>query len=249
VDDLFLIALLSWEHGQDDRALDATLTLLESAARQPDEEWPALLAAAAVARLPALLESSRDPRPWEDRLLALTAPAAGVRSLAWQVTLGVEDALDGIARRRGDAALLAELPARTGCLTAAQLVGSVGRCPTWIFGVTAGIMNVGPSKGPTPPAMGSGGEAACARRACRPTGHRGMTGRSRSPAVACWCRPARGSPACACCRRRCPRASASAGWSSTMSVPPWCGWMVVPGGPTPRARASGPGRWRPGQDR
>jgi tetratricopeptide (TPR) repeat protein len=128
---LFLRAALAWERGDEARALQATLTLLEAAGRAgPRDRWTALLATGAAVRLPELLASAADPRPHEDRLLALTAAGSPlVRVLPWQARLALEEALDGIGRRRGDAALLDQLPARTGCLVDARLVGSVGRLP------------------------------------------------------------------------------------------------------------------------
>ena len=184
--------------------------------RRPGDEWPALLAAAAVARLPALLEAASDPRPWEDRLLALSAPRRGVRALPWQVVLGLEDALDAIARRRGDAALLAELPARTGCLTAATLVGSVGRLPTWI----------------------------CWRRCRRRSGRaRPPTAvRWRSGAAGCWCRRARACPGVRVLQASLPagRARPPAGDRLRRSGAGAGGWRRL-ASRTPPGIASGPG--------
>jgi tetratricopeptide (TPR) repeat protein len=120
---LFADAALAWERGQDERALGSTLALLEAAAASGDARagW---LATAAATRLGPLLLAVPNPRPWEERALAVARQA-----LPWPARLVLEDASDGVARRRGDAALLADARRRDGCLVAVDWIASIGRLP------------------------------------------------------------------------------------------------------------------------
>jgi hypothetical protein len=127
---------LAFERGRDSEALSDGLTLLESAATAPaapearDRSSPAgraltaALADATAARLHELMDEVVDPRPFEDRLLALR-PAA----LPWRAQLAIEDAVDLVARRRGDATALAARSQAAGCLTEGAWVAVAGRLP------------------------------------------------------------------------------------------------------------------------
>jgi tetratricopeptide (TPR) repeat protein len=88
------------------------------------DPWAPALGTAAANRLQALLEAVPERRAFEDRLLAL-----GRARLPWQAALLLADAVDSIARRRGDRALLAREAERAGCASQADLLGLRGRLP------------------------------------------------------------------------------------------------------------------------
>jgi hypothetical protein len=127
---------LAFEAGRDAEALDESLILLtrvgktlaaqvgEAASDRQQRALAALLADATAARLHELLDAVIDPRPFEARLLALS-PAG----LPWRARLAIEEAIDLVARRRGDAAALAHRPAVSGCLADVAQVAVAGRLP------------------------------------------------------------------------------------------------------------------------
>ncbi len=119
----FGLGSVAFEQGDDPGALDAYLHVLEAAAADRTA-WGPLVAAAAATRLPALLASVEERTAFEARLLRL--PRAG---LPWAAQVHVADAVDAVARRRGDGALLGAEPARAGCLGSVELLPPVGRLP------------------------------------------------------------------------------------------------------------------------
>jgi hypothetical protein len=126
----FGLITLAWEAGRDALALDESLTLLTQAGQEATAMAPerraliGLLADATAARLHELFDAAVDPRPLEARLLAMS-PAG----LPWRAHLAIEDAVDLIGRRRGDAAALARRSVVAGCLTDVALVAVAGRLP------------------------------------------------------------------------------------------------------------------------
>ncbi len=176
VDDLFLIALLSWEHGQDDRALDATLTLLESAARQPGRGMagaagggggrPVAGAAGVVPRSTALGRSAAGAqRASGGCAVAALAGRAGCGGCA-----GCHCPPAWRRRPAGRVAGADRLPdggATGGQRRAVAPPGSAGRI--------SGIIECGTLKGSHTPRDGlRRAKPACARRVCR--GHPGTAG-------------------------------------------------------------------------
>ncbi len=121
---LFGLAALAYERGETEAALEASLTLLEMPERHPGDPWVALTAAAAATRVGDLLSEAAEPRPFEERLLALHTGA-----LPWRARLLVEEASDIIARRRGDGHLLLQPSLRQGCLQKMTWTATAGRLP------------------------------------------------------------------------------------------------------------------------
>ena len=118
---LFGAASLAYERGDAATALADGLALLESASRGHGR--PATtLAAAVLARLSRLLAEIPDPRPAEERLAAIIPDR-----LPWRAQYALALTLSDIARRRGDAALLAK--ASAACARDMTFVGTGGHLP------------------------------------------------------------------------------------------------------------------------
>src|SRR5204863_4068469 len=75
-------------------------------------------------RLGGLLNAVPDRRAAEDHLLALPRGR-----LLWRAQVALAGVIDGLARRRGDAQILAAEPARASCLGRLRWVGLAGRLP------------------------------------------------------------------------------------------------------------------------
>jgi tetratricopeptide (TPR) repeat protein len=120
---LFAAMNLAYERGDDPQALARALALLESAVRGEDTVAVGL-AAATLVRVPRLLAEIPDPRPSEDRLLALNP----VR-LPWQARYALALTVIDIARRRANATLLDKAVTQAGCVRALTLVAQGGRLP------------------------------------------------------------------------------------------------------------------------
>jgi cellulose synthase operon protein C len=119
----FGAATLAYERGEVDAALAHALDLVGAASRGQDPTALAL-SAAALSRLPRLLSEAVDRQSVEDRLLAI-APGR----LPWQAQYALALIAIDIARKRADAALLAEVSRRAGCADAIAFVGEGGRLP------------------------------------------------------------------------------------------------------------------------
>jgi hypothetical protein len=115
---LFGAGSLAYERGDVEAAVAYYLDLIGDVA--PD----GLLASAAAARLPRLLEELSDGRAAEERILALPRDRLPWRAQYLLASLGAE-----IARRRADTALLEREARRSGCLPDLRLDGVAGRFP------------------------------------------------------------------------------------------------------------------------
>ncbi|HEY0712868.1 MAG TPA: hypothetical protein VGF45_09360, partial [Polyangia bacterium] len=133
---------LASANGDDRSALVDSLDLLERQLSRPDDARAALLAEATAARLMSLVDGVVDPRSLEDRLLGLR-----VEGLPWRARLAVENAVDAIARRRGDSAILEARPAHAGCLTEVREVARVGRLARLDLGRALESGQMHPGKG------------------------------------------------------------------------------------------------------
>ena len=120
---LFGASSLAYERGDDEAAVAYTLDLIEAAVASgaaPD----GLLASAAAARLPQLLNELPDRRAAEERILTLSP-----ERLAWRAQYGLASLAVEIARRRADTDLLERQARRWGCPAELRLVGVAGRLP------------------------------------------------------------------------------------------------------------------------
>ncbi len=115
---------MAYDHGDDSGALDGYLGILERAARgEAGQGGDAVsIPSASAARVELLLAQVPDRTRQEDRVLALPRTR-----LPWQVQAALAEAGDGIARRRGDATLLARGARAAGCIESVRLLGVVGR--------------------------------------------------------------------------------------------------------------------------
>ncbi len=120
---LFGAGALAYERGNDETAVAHFLDLIGTAARDGDAR-DGLLATAAAAQLPRLLDELPDRRAAEERVLALPRDRLPWRAQYLLASLAIE-----IARRRADADLLQREALRSGCLTELRLVGVAGRLP------------------------------------------------------------------------------------------------------------------------
>jgi len=120
---LFGASSLAYERGDDEAAVAYSLDLIEAAAETgagPD----GLLASAAAARLPQLLDELPDRRVAEERVMALSP-----ERLPWRAQYGLASLAVEIARRRADTDLLEMQARRWGCPAEMRLVGVAGRLP------------------------------------------------------------------------------------------------------------------------
>jgi Tfp pilus assembly protein PilF len=120
---LFGAGSLAYERGDDEAAVAFYLDLIEAAAEGGDAR-DGLLASAAAARLPRLLDELSDRRAAEERILALPR-----ERLPWRAQYLLASLCTKIARRRADAGLLEKEARRSGCLSELRLVGVAGRLP------------------------------------------------------------------------------------------------------------------------
>jgi len=120
---LFGAGMLAYERGEDETAVAHYLDLIGAAAQDGDAP-DGLLAAAAAALLPRLLDELPDRRAAEERVLALRRDRLPWRAQHLLGSLAIE-----IARRRADTDLLGKEARRSGCPTELRLVGVAGRLP------------------------------------------------------------------------------------------------------------------------
>jgi tetratricopeptide (TPR) repeat protein len=120
---LFGAGSLAYERGDDEAAAAFYLDLIEVVAEGGDAR-DGLLASAAAARLPRLLDELSERRAAEERVLALPRQRLPWRAQYLLASLGTE-----IARRRADAGLLEREARRSGCVPELRLVGVAGRLP------------------------------------------------------------------------------------------------------------------------
>ena len=120
---LFGAGNLAYERGDDATAVQHSLALLEAASKGQDG-LATFLSPATVARISRLLSELPDRRSAEERLIALH----GAR-LPWQARYALALVVIDIARKRGDAKLLAQAGASAGCVANMTLVGRGGRLP------------------------------------------------------------------------------------------------------------------------
>ena len=120
---LFGAGSLAYERGDDEAAVAFYLDLIEAAAEGGDGR-DGLLASAAAARLPRLLDELSDRRAAEERVLALPR-----QRLPWRAQYLLASLCTEIARRRAAAGLLEKEARRSGCLPELRLVGIAGRLP------------------------------------------------------------------------------------------------------------------------
>jgi len=120
---LFGAGSLAYERGDDEAAVEHYLDLIAAVAASGDAR-DGLLASAAAARLPRLLDELSDRRVAEDRVLALPRDR-----LPWRAQYLLASLCSEIARRRADAGLLEKEARRSGCPAELRLVGVAGRLP------------------------------------------------------------------------------------------------------------------------
>jgi hypothetical protein len=120
---LFGAGALAYERGEDETAVAHYLDLIGAAAQDGDAR-DGLLATAAAAQLPRLLDELSDRRVAEERILALPRDRLPWRAQYLLASLAIE-----IARRRADTDLLVKQSRRSGCLTELRLTGVAGRLP------------------------------------------------------------------------------------------------------------------------
>lgn len=120
---LFAAATLAFERGEPQKAIDAALTLVESASRGKDPQAVSL-SAAALSRIPRMLAELGDRRVAEERVLALRP-----EHLPWQAQYLLALTAIDIARKRADQQLYKRAIGRVGCADAIDLVGTWGRLP------------------------------------------------------------------------------------------------------------------------
>jgi tetratricopeptide (TPR) repeat protein len=120
---LFGAGSLAYERGDDEAAVAHYLDLIGAAA-EDGAGRDGMLATAAAARLPRLLDELSDGRAAEARILALPRDRLPWRAQYLLATLSIE-----IARRRADAELLQSEARRAGCTAELRMVGVAGRLP------------------------------------------------------------------------------------------------------------------------
>jgi hypothetical protein len=120
---LFGAGSLAYERGDDETAMAHTLDLIGAAAESNDAR-DGLLASAAAARLPQLLEELPNRHAAEERILTLSPDR-----LPWRVQYLLASLAVEISRRRADADLLERQARRLGCLSELRLAGVAGRLP------------------------------------------------------------------------------------------------------------------------
>ena len=121
---LFGASSLAYERGDDEAAVAHSLDLIEAVSSDGGAALDGLLASAAAARLPQLLEELPDRRVAEERILALSP-----ERLPWRAQYGLASLAVEIARRRADTDLLEKQARRWGCPAELRLVGVAGRLP------------------------------------------------------------------------------------------------------------------------
>jgi hypothetical protein len=120
---LFGAGALAYERGDDETAVAHYLDLIGAAAQGGDAS-DGLLAAAAAAQLPRILDELPDRRAAEERVLALPRDR-----LPWRVQYLLASLCIEIARRRADTDLSQKEARRSGCLTELRFTGVAGRLP------------------------------------------------------------------------------------------------------------------------
>jgi cellulose synthase operon protein C len=117
-------ALVSYEHGQTDPALEALLVLLKAGSAPAADAWTQWLATAGTSWMGTLVYETESWRARVDELISLLGPG-----LPWLARFELMQVADDTARRSGRLDVIARIADLAHCSTEAQVLGFAGHRP------------------------------------------------------------------------------------------------------------------------